>query len=242
MRICKRLTRLWKHADTYRQCRTKWVFFNRWLKFIERETVSASFGLIPRLKRRKELMLKYSQYLESRDFKKLPYVNNYRLLMESAQQHATFYRILMYTQETQIFRQLEVLAARHARVLLLSKCFLVLKTNMRLEDVLKLQFSNPPSEQVRIESDVQHYIKRTTAIRKRSIFYIIRYYSRRVVFANRMEALDMVTYKSFVSALKSNISSRLVTEQRILVDAFSLRGRLEYRDVRAPPEVSASMG
>lgn len=68
LRICARLRYLWRGMPLYRQLRVKWSVFHRLLSLTDTRLRYGTPGLPARLKRRRELMLGYSQLLRERGF------------------------------------------------------------------------------------------------------------------------------------------------------------------------------
>lgn len=145
---------------------------------------------------------------------------------------------MVYWQEGKAFRQMEEKASQFYYTKLLTLCFTAMKTNFLLPDIICLTKESPPFALVRLRSDLDAFTRNITAPRKRSLNYIIRKYTRQLTRHQVHSARCCLSFKSFLYYLKTNITSRLVTEQRILVDSFTLRGRVDFRDLRTPSEIS----
>ena len=233
MRICKRLISISQNAPQYHRSRTLWVFYNRWLKLVEKESLDATPGLVLQLTRRKILFPHFSRLLHQAGFKRLPYAGK-RLYSACSTTRAVFYRWLQETQEDVNFRLLEQRAADLFKYRLLQLCFSCLRTAMSPQDTWGQRKRTKPFILVRIEADLNHLSKRFVAPRKRSLPYCIASLNRRIVCYQKRDARRMPSMKRFIEGYRLQVGRRLVREQRILLDAFEARGTQLFLDVPAP--------
>lgn len=233
MRICKRLISISQNAPQYHRSRTLWVFYNRWLKLVEKESLDATPGLILQLTRRKVLFPRFSRLLHQAGFKRLPYAGK-RLYSACSTTRAIFYRWLQETQEDKNFRLLEQRAADLFKYRLLQRCFSCLRTAMSPQDTWEQRQLTKPYMLVRVEADLGHLSKRFVAPRKRSLPYCIASFNRRTVCYQKRDARRMPSMKSFIEGYRMQVGRRLVREQRILLDAFEARGTQQFLDVPTP--------
>lgn len=190
-----------KRALFYRAIRAKWIIFNRWLKFIEKETLNSTYGLSSMLRRREYLFRGLHRNLVDLGFLPVVYYNSRRLMMQSCLLSVTFHRLQVNAQEAIVFRMLEQKADSLFKVKLLMRCFLLMKTlrsgwfgffhltlNLSLltqppppcdlhtpvPEVCEIHRASPPYLEVRHRSDIDQMVKRFTSRRKRSTPYIIK--------------------------------------------------------------------
>lgn len=234
LRICRRLILIDRNAQFYRKKRILWVTYNRWLKFMELETLSATPGLIRIIRRRKTLFPSFSQELYAKGFRKIVYHNNHRLEIACAGFRTVFYRWKMATQEAKIFQLLETLAKKKHRLRTLSLCFGALRYGMRPRDWMKTRRQDPIFALVRIETDMDQIAKRFLSMRRHGLAQVIRRYNRKFDFYQKKEGRKSMSFGRFLRNFSWEVSRRLVTEQRILFEAFEKRGSQEFVDVTAP--------
>ena len=114
--------------EFYRAIRTKWVIFNRWLKFMEKETLNTSSGLSDMLRHSANLHRGFHRELKNQGFLPTIYYNSRRLIMECCQLSVIFHRLQVNAQENKIFRMLGESASSLYKIKILTRCFLVMKT------------------------------------------------------------------------------------------------------------------
>lgn len=234
VRIGKRFEYINQNIDKYSIVRKKWIIFNRWLKYIELEMLNSTKGLSTDVSRRNFLRQGLHRELQSLGFMPIVYYNSRRLMFETCCLNVTFYRLLSYAQETIVFRRLDAKFVQFYNIRLMHRCFLALKTLRSFSEIYEMQKKDPSFAEIRVLSDVHQYLKRFVSKRKRSIPYVIKRLSAVFMKKQIQSARKGTSFKNFITSFKRDIAARLVAEQRILVDAFGLRGRMDFKDFLAP--------
>ena len=234
LRICHRLAGISRNAPRYHQVRTMWVFYNRWLKLVEKESLDATPGLVLTLTRRKYLFPRLSRLLQQAGFKRLPYSSSKRLYNTCSTLRSIFCRWLQEAMEEKNFRLMEKRAADLFKWRLLHKCFYCMRTAMSPEDTYDLRHKDKPYMLVRIEADLGQISKRFVAPRRRSLPYCITLLNKKTVTYQKREARRTPSMKSFIDSYRQQVGRQLVREQRILLDSFEARGTQHFHDVPAP--------
>jgi hypothetical protein len=98
IRVCKRLVSLSNCVYKYKDLRSIWVMFNRWLKLIERNRLDTSPGLILRTKRTMEMYRGFDDAIKEQGFQVLVYPMTSKLLPVTIEFRQLFLRWKMYTQ------------------------------------------------------------------------------------------------------------------------------------------------
>jgi hypothetical protein len=243
LRICRRLRSLSTHANYYYTVRTKWILFNRWLKYLERDAFITTPGLKDELRRRGELIPKYSDLLSSRGIKPIVYHNSLKLRHASSDLRATFARWQYYTQSQSLFKKLKYLVMRKYLLNMVQKCFYALKTFMLPSETRKDRQLLDESTAggvprslplLRLEQDIQQISKRFISKLHRTLVYVVRRYNIYFNAYVKKYGRKSTTFKQFVINYDNEINRRLATEQRILVDAFERRGLQSFVDLLTP--------
>merc|ERR1711871_537810 len=76
IRIGTRFQSISKRLPYYRRVRTMWILFNRWLKYIEKESLNTTVGLSVSVNRRASLASGFHKDLDKYEFKPIIYYNN----------------------------------------------------------------------------------------------------------------------------------------------------------------------
>lgn len=241
LRLCNRLTSINKRIPLLRKLRSMWVIFNRWLKLVEIETLNVSPGLVAIVRRRCELLPRYSQMLAAKGIKDVVYVNSKHLAAATSEFSALFLRWQMCVQEKGLFRILKVKAAQLFRLKLMSKVFFALRYHMRHEDTQCLRQFNVGFPIIRLQTDMDQVCKRFCALRRFGLQHIVGSYNRKFIACQAVDAKNALSFKRFLAKLKSDVASRLTIEQRVLSESFDSRGMQEFLDVRATKNLPNSM-
>ena len=138
IRICRRLNSISRNAHYYQRTRTKWVIFNRWLKYIAVEKLNPTPGLVPLLQRKAQLIPDFDLTLQKEGFEKSVYLDSKRLNTSISEFSAVFSRWKMLTQEDRLFRIMEEKAQQMFRLSILQKCFWAMKTGLDQSDYMPL--------------------------------------------------------------------------------------------------------
>ena len=234
IRICRRLGSLYEKMDFYRTKRSKWIIFNRWLKYLEKRSLNATPGSLTKLKRRCVLHPQFSILLGARGFKKMVYHNNKRLEKESADLRAIFHRWVMDVQEERIFTEMEIIAKKRYNWTILHKIFIILKTNMTSKDTVALRKMDRPFILERLTCDLENISKYFIAHRRRDLSLVIGKYNRKFNFYQMKDGKSALNFKSFLRDFKLEAELRSTTEQRILSESFENRGSQDLKDILAP--------
>lgn len=235
IRICRRLNSISRNAAYYQTTRTKWVIFNRWLKFIAIEKLNPTPGLVPFLKRKAKLIPDFDRALQQDGFEKSVYVDNDRLQHLTSEFKTVFIRWKMHTQEETLFRILSDKARLLHKLQLLQKCFWAMKTGLNTTDYMKLiREDTPIFPLVRVHADMEQLVKRFINIRRKSIATVMRRNNRKYVQFVIKDGQTSLSFKSFMTDFKIATNSRISTEQRMISDYFEERGTQQFNDVHAP--------
>jgi len=234
IRICRRLSSLSEKAPVYYQRRKTWIVFNRWLKLLERESLNCSSGFVSFIKHHMELYPKFSNRLKANGIIKTVYTNSKPLLKAASDISSVFYRWLMTVVEEKLFRTMQKKADELYRFRLLNKVFWSMRTLMTPEETYEFRESALPFRIIRARSDLDQLTKRFIAKRKKNYQIVICSYNRRYICFSMREARRAASFKSFCAFFKVFVTRRLIREQRILVDAFDLRGTQQYMDICCP--------
>jgi hypothetical protein len=235
IRICRRLNSISRNALYYQTTRTKWVIFNRWLKYIAIEKLNPTPGIVAMLKRKAQLIPDFDQTLQRNGFEKSVYVDNERLQHSTSEFKSVFSRWKMLTQEDILFRLLSDRAQKMFRLSLLQKCFWAMKTGLDIADYMKLIREDPPIfPLVRARADIDQAVKTFIVVRRKSIATVMRRNNRKYVKFVIKDGQTSLSFKSFMTAFKASTNARISTEQRMISDYFEVRGTQQFFDVHAP--------
>ena len=235
IRICRRLNSISRHAHHYQRVRSKWVFFNRWLKYLAQERINPTPGLIAVIKRRALLHPDYDEVLKDKGFKKSVYHDSQRLRDSISDFVVLFARWKMWTQEEKMFRFMEQRAHELYILRLKQKVFWAIKTELNISECMVLiNEAVPPFQMVRIQADLEQCLKKFFCFRRKSMAHTIRKYNKK--FGKYMvdQAKGSVGFKQFMSNFHRECQVRISTEQRILSDAFDRRGQQQFDDHHVP--------
>ena len=199
IRVCRRLTALQEHAHVYRAKRLMWVLFNRWLKYVEKEALDCSPGLVVEIIQRNEKHQRLTLYLEDLNFKRVVYTTSKRLKMAMEKQEALFLRWVTFTQEEKLYRLMSQRNHKLHKLRLMQRCFLAIKTSLPAREIYQLAKDHEREffPLVRVTCDLEQIAKRFVAIRKRSVFHVITKYNRKFVGLVQKEAKQETNYKKF---------------------------------------------
>jgi len=235
IRICRRLNSISRKAHFYQATRTKWVIFNRWLKYIAIEKLNPTPGLAKFLTRKVRLIPSFDRALREDGFEKSVYVDNERLNHATSEFKNVFGRWKMLTQEDILFRILNDRARSLFRLRLLQKCFWAMKTGLELADNMKLIHTDPMIFPiVRALADVSQVVKKFILTRRKSLSTVVRRNNRKYIKFVVKDGQSSLSFKSFINEFKANTNSRISTEQRLISDYFEIRGTQTFEDVKAP--------
>jgi hypothetical protein len=235
IRICRRLNSISRNAAYYQTTRTKWVIFNRWLKFIAIEKLNPTPGLVPLLKRKAKLIPDFDATLQRDGFEKSVYIDNSRLQHTTSEFKTLFSRWKMLTQEETLFRVLSEKARLMHKLQLLQKCFWAMRTGLSTSDYAKLiREDTPIFSLVRARADIEQLVKRFINIRRKSITTVVRRNNRKYVKYVIKEGQTALSFKSFMADFTAATNSRISTEQRMISDYFEERGTQQFSDIWAP--------
>jgi hypothetical protein len=115
-----------------------------------------------------------------------------------------------------------------------------LKTLFPSNKIFDITKKNVPFIELRLSSDIEQIVKRFTSKRKRSLPYIIFKYNKQFEYFQKRDARNALSFKKLMKTFKEGTASRLITEQRIMVDAFNRRGRLDFKDCLYPHNIKSS--
>jgi hypothetical protein len=234
IRICRRLASLSELAPIYNKRRTAWVFFNRWLKLVERESLDATPGLVPYLQRKLEIYPAFSNHLKAHGFVRTVYPNNKRLYAVCSELIAVFKRWTMFVSEEAVMRVMEKKAYRMYEIRLLQRCFTSIHSNMTPEETYQHRLDTKPYTLTRIEADLDQIRKRFISRRRRNLSISICRYNRKFTFYQMKAAKAAPSFRKFIVSHQISVARRMTREQRIMIEAFEARGTMEYRDVCCP--------
>jgi hypothetical protein len=234
LRICRRLRSLNQRAPYYHKMRTKWVVLMRWLKYLEREAMLPTPGLMDEIRRRSELAPKYSALLTKRGILPVVYHNSIKLRKATSDVAAVFARWQNYTQTKLIFTKLKKLVFHRYYMRLVQKCFYAIKLSMRPEDTRKEREAEGHLPLERMDCDISQICKRFISKYRRSLAYIVRRYNTYFDAYVKTHGKKSNTFKQFVINYHHEVDRRLATEQRTLVDAYDRRGCQQFVDLQTP--------
>lgn len=232
IRLCKRMQSLARNADLYRAKRTAWVYFCRWFKYMEAEKLNGTPGLVPILRRRCELHPGYNENLREKGFEESVYCNSQRLVRESADVSALFYRWQMFIQESMVFDLMKAKATRLYELRLMQRVLYSMRYSLPPNETLELRQSGKGFPITRIQSDLDQISKRFVALRRLGLASVISSYNRRFMAFQVSEARSSLSFKKFLTSFKQTVAHRLTTEQRVLSEAFDSRGFQDFSDIR----------
>jgi len=239
LRICNRLRAIHRKAPFYQKIRSMWVIFNRWLKYVAIEKLNPTPGFIDIIRRKAELHPEMERILKISGLTKSVYVDNVEMSKAMTTIKMIFSRWKKYTQEEILFTMMENKVMDLYNIQLVQKCFQAMKTGLYLAEVINLIHSEPVVFTiVRIKADIEQIIKRFIGERRRSVIHTVRRFNRKYVRYIIQDGRKTLSFKGFMNKFQEQLNSRINTEQRMLSDAFELRGMQEFIDVRAPPKNS----
>lgn len=233
LRICIRLRTLCEKVPYYHRVRTMYVTYRKWLRYIVNSRLNCSPALIPQMRRRLQLYPGFHKHLLKNGYKSQSYYQNEAFRTSLSDYSVLFMRWKMYAQECIIFNKLKQLASEMFRKKLLVRCFFALKSG--------LDMSNLPSELfaqcfplVRLQGDFQQICRRFLPTRKKQLPSVIKRMNKEVIERIKAMGRKAETFKSFLKGFMHEVSLRMSTEQRLLHEAFEMRGSQEFVDVLAP--------
>lgn len=239
LRICNRLRAIHRKAPFYQKIRSMWVIFNRWLKYVAIEKLNPTPGFIDIIRRKAELHPEMERILKISGLTKSVYVDNVEMSKAMTTTKMIFSRWKKYTQEEILFTMMENKVVDLYNIQLVQKCFQAMKTGLYLAEVIDLINSEPiVFTIVRIKADIEQIIKRFIGERRRSVIHTVRRFNRKYVRYIIQDGRNTLSFKGFMDKFQEQLNSRINTEQRMLSDAFELRGMQDFIDVRAPPKSS----
>lgn len=235
LRICNRLKAIEKKAMYYQRIRSKWIIFNRWLKFIAMEKLNPTPGFIHIIKRKAAMHPVMERKLKNLGVSKSVYVDNKEISDAMTETNMVFNRWKSYTQEVIIFQLFENKVADLFRLRLLQKCFVAIKTGLHISECLYIINTDVIAFPfVRIMADIEQITKRFLAERRRSLSRTVRKYNRKYLNFVMKDGKEALSFKSFSEAFITQANARISTEQRMLSDSFETRGTQIFTDIRAP--------
>lgn len=249
IRICRRLNSLNAQAPFYRSRRLLWIRFNRWLKFVAKEKLNATPGIIPVIQRRCFLHPDFSRALMKKGFQKIVYHNSKRLGQSTSDYHSLFMRWKSYTQERLLFAMLKAKAKKLFQLRLVQKCLWALKTGLSVGENMHLIANEPKKFPIlRVEADLDQLTKRFISQRRAGVAHVITKYNRKFSEKMKNAGRKALSFKLFLTQFEEETTARINNEQRILSESFEQRGQQEFIDVYAPdkddpimPEIMARM-
>jgi len=242
IRICKRLNVLYSKVPLFRSMKLKWMVFNRWLKFFEKENLDCSSGLISLLKSRWEKRSSFNNLLVKRQFIPTVYPRNGRLKESTHDSIAIFLRWKEWTQDMKVFNLITQKVKVFHRLRVLEKCFWCIRTNISLKVSYDVRKKIHCYAYVRALADLEQISKRFFALRRRSLSVIVTKYQTKCQVLLKKVAKKSLTFRKFVNVISADVATRLMTEQKLLLSAFEKRGTFVYKDVKVKSKMNTIPG
>ena len=183
-----------------------------------------------------------SDYLAAGGIKKTVYPRRGVLQKLSAGFVAIFLRWKEYTQDSSAVKLMTTKVKSLHRIRVLEKCFWSIRTNISLKRSYLMRKDYHCFAYTRALADMEQLSKRFFAIRRRSLTYTVRNYQHKVQRLLRKVARNDISFKRFVREVKDDVGNRLLTEQKLLLNAFESRGTAQYRDVRVNSKMNKPPG
>ena len=141
----------------------------------------------------------------------------------------------MLSSENVIFHLLYKRVEKKYSLRLLLKCFWALRLRLSTKQrVEAMSMSMAPFPLTRINADLDQIRKRFLTMRKLGISHVIGSMARKFQYQMTLDSKEAFSFKKFLTNLVSNNSLRTSTEQRLLSEAFQLRGTQKFVDLRGP--------
>ena len=230
LRLCARYRYVERGMVVYKSLKDKWKVFNKWLRYLQKMYVLRSVGISQECTRRRRRLVLYDKFLvESKLFGNCyPYQT---LNVVTTTRDALFYRWAKYVNKKATMRKISELSLKRYNYRFARRVFSFWKTGVKICNSFERRWANVPFLEGRCNADLE-------CIRSRLITTWRGKISSHILVENKkrkkeviVEAHKAPSFKKFIHGLRKDVYKRIKLEERMLIEAFEMRGKLEYADV-----------
>ncbi|GMH53787.1 hypothetical protein TrRE_jg84 [Triparma retinervis] len=232
LRLCVKWRKVEKGMVTYKRVKDLWVCFNGWLKFMERQYMFRTPGMGKEATKAKKRVVVMSNFL--RDHKLLPRAIPYQTMNKIYGQgvKATFMRWFYFTMMNKNMRKIEDLMVERHELRFKRRVFHFWKTGVKTEDSYQRRKEDIPFSEGRCSTDLECMRARFINAYRGDLNILIRRENLKRARIVAEEARNGPSFKKFIHGLRNSVRGRVMLEQRMLIEAFAERGRLDFEDVK----------
>jgi len=232
LRLCVYWKKVEKGMVTYKRIKELWMCFNGWLKFMERQYTLRTPGMGKEATKAKKRVVVMSNFLK--DHKLLPRAIPYQTMNKIYGQgiKATFMRWFHFTQMNKGTRKIEDLMVERHRLRFSRRVFHFWKTGVKVEDSYQRRREDISFAEGRCSTDLECLRARFINAYRGDLNIVIRRENLKRAREVAEEAKNGPSFKKFIHGLRRSVRARVMLEQRMLIEAFAERGRLDFEDVK----------
>jgi hypothetical protein len=239
LRLCVRWREVEKGMYKYHDLKDKWRVFNAWLRHVEEAYSTRSPGMGKATLRAKKNLVLYDEFLLEQKLigVAIPYQVMNVIYATSGEKEwrkkditPLFKRWQYYSAFKASMRKVTQCAVQRFNVRTVRRIFGFWKTGKKMSETYERRRLNVPYIEGRYNTDLECLRARFISSYRGKMSIIIRRENAKKMREVKLDALRGPSFKKFIHGLRRSVQERIQLEERMLVEAFRMRGSLEYED------------